>query len=76
MTDITREELISSLADLFGYSVNDWDGMNKKDIIEYVGKDRICKVEGYCENPITLLCNVNKPMTFKEYLAKNLPSNQ
>ena len=44
---IKRTDLVTSLVDCFGYSINEFDGVDKKTIIEYMNDDQIAIVRSY-----------------------------
>lgn len=44
---IKRTDLVTSLVDCFGYSINEFDGVDKKTIIEYMTDDQKAIVRSY-----------------------------
>lgn len=49
LVDLTRDGLVTALADLYGYGVDDFDGQTKAEIWEYLSDAQQDKVIEYLD---------------------------
>jgi len=49
MRNHTKEDIINSACDLFGYSVDDFDGMSYKRIIFYLSNEQLEEIREYLQ---------------------------
>ena len=43
---LTKEQIITGAVDIFGYSEEDFEGMNKSELVNYL-EDQISEIESY-----------------------------